>query len=375
MFEQYTFDYIMKEALARASEGIDTREGSIYWDAVAGIALTLSRFYGDLNSVRQMATINTAVGDALDVKAVEYGLERHGAIPAQYRAEYEGGPPKEGDRFYYDLHYFVFTTAESIDGPVEVFEAEIAGEDGNNILPGTPAVPVVTNPNLQSATFGAVFQRGADIESDSDFRDRILEKVGGPAVNGNKAHYKMWCESREGVGVARIFPLWLGENTVKAVLIDMNGYPVSEEVVQDVQEYIDPCGKGMTREVDGKVYNYGDGLGNGVANIGAHFTAVAADELKINVAFEVTEKQPSASQAKVKADVQEKIKDYLKEIVIHAKEGDKVVVRYNNIGALLSDIEGLIDFAGLKVNDGQSNIYPTDEQVAILGEVDMAWPE
>lgn len=373
MFEDNTYENIMADAIARAPNGIDTRQGSIYYDAISGMALRLSKYYADLDMVREMATITTAVGEMLDVKAVEFGLTRHGAIPAQYRAEYEGGPPKDGDRFYYDLQYFVFRTLQEDDGPVEVFEAEIAGESGNNILPGTPAVPVITDIHLKSATFGEVYTMGADVESDTDFRERILEKVAGPAVNGNKAHYKMWCESVEGVGLARIFPLWLGENTVKAVLIDANAYPVNERVVEAVQEYIDPCGKGMTREVNGKIYNYGDGLGNGVANIGAHFTAVAADRLNIDVSFTVTERQESASLEKVKKDTTEMIQDYLREVVMRTRPEDKVVVRYNNIGALLSSIEGLIDFSDLLINGDHANIYPGDEEVPVLGSVNITW--
>ena len=112
MFEGYTYDYIMADAIARAPEGIDTRQGRIYYDAISGMALRLAKYYTDLDLIRDTATITTAVGDVLDVKAVEFGLTRHGAIPAQYRAEYEGGPPKEGSRFYYDLQYFVFKTVE-----------------------------------------------------------------------------------------------------------------------------------------------------------------------------------------------------------------------------------------------------------------------
>lgn len=373
MFEDQTYEAIMADAIARAPAGIDTRQGSIYFDAVSGVSMRLAKFYTDLDLVRNMATITTATGDMLDLKAVEFGLTRHSAIAAQYRAEYEGGPPEDGDRFYYDMQYFVFKRLTEDDEVVEVFEAEIAGEAGNDILPGTPAVPVITNLKLQSATFGEIYTMGADVESDTDFRERILEKVSGPAVNGNKAHYKMWCESVEGVGLARIFPLWLGENTVKAVLIDANAYPVNERVVQAVQDYIDPCGKGMTKEVDGKVYNYGDGLGNGVANIGAHFTAVAADRLDINISFTVTEKQESASLEKVRKDTSERIQDYLREVVMRTKPEDKVVVRYNNIGALLSNIEGLIDFSNLLVNEDTINIYPTDEEVPVLGSVNITW--
>ena len=33
--EKYTFDYLMNDALSRVNENIDTREGSIIYDALA----------------------------------------------------------------------------------------------------------------------------------------------------------------------------------------------------------------------------------------------------------------------------------------------------------------------------------------------------
>ena len=42
---------------------------------------------------------------------------------------------------------------------------------------------------------------------------------------------------------------------------------------------------GYTAVVDGKSYVVGDGLGEGVANLGAHFTAAAATPLTVSISF------------------------------------------------------------------------------------------
>ena len=65
---------------------------------------------------------------------------------------------------------------------------------------------------LISATFGAIYETGSDEDDDESLRNRVIEKIAGPAENGNKQHYKTWCESIDGVGRARNFPQWLGEN-------------------------------------------------------------------------------------------------------------------------------------------------------------------
>ena len=46
-FEDRTFDNILAEMLAMAPDGVDTRQGSIYYDAIAACALKLANFYID----------------------------------------------------------------------------------------------------------------------------------------------------------------------------------------------------------------------------------------------------------------------------------------------------------------------------------------
>lgn len=368
MFENYTYEAIMADALAAAPEGIDTRQGSIYYDAVSGVCLRIAKYYTDLDLIREMSTLLTATGDALDEKAAEHGVTRRAATKAQYKATFEGTTPKTGERFYYDLAYFVLKSVEGEHESVLVFEAEAAGEDGNDIYPGTPAVPVNTIEGLTAATFGAIYVRGSDDEDDESLRNRTLEKIAGPAENGNRQHYKTWCESRDGVGRARIFPLWQGENTVKAVLIDTTGKPCGEATVKDVQDYIDPADKGMEYNIDGKKYVKGDGLGNGVANVGAHFTAVAATQLDITVSF-TAELASSYGNEQVKEEAKTAIEEYLRDLVLTAEDNTEIIVRVSSIGAILSGLKSLRDYSGLKLNGADTNITPKSDDVPVLKEV------
>lgn len=368
MFEAYTYEAIMADAIARAPDGIDTRQGSIYYDAISGVCLRIAKYYTDLDLIREMSTLLTATGEALDDKAAEHGIVRRTATPAQYKAEFEGTIPKDGERFYYDMAYFVLKTVDDQHQNVRLFQAEKPGEDGNDIYPGTPAVPVNTIPGLTAATFGDIYLRGTDDEDDNSLRSRTLETISGAAENGNKQHYKIWSESRTGVGRARIYPLWQGENTVKAVLIDPTGKPCSPSVVQDVQKYIDPADKGMTYDIDGKKYVKGDGLGNGVANIGAHFTAVAANPLEISVAFKA-EIKSGYSSSQVQQEAKEAIQQYFKEIVLSSDDGTESVVRVSAVGAIISGVKSLTDYSDLKLNGEDVNITPESEDVPVLKEV------
>lgn len=366
MFEDYTYERLLEDVLNNAPEGIDTRQGSIFYDAVSGPVMKIAKLYTDLDLIVEMTSIATAQDEALDARASEYGMTRRAATKAKYNVTFEGVTPQIGERFYTDGQYFVLK--EDTEKGVYYLEAELAGSSGNEVYSGTPAVPVNSIEGLTEATFGSLYESGSDDEADDDFRTRVQEKIAGPAENGNKQHYKTWCESRDGVGRARIFPLWNGPNTVKGVLIDTEGTPCSPSKVAEVQNYIDPATKGYTATVGGKTYVVGDGLGEGVANLGAHFTAVAASPLEIAVSFE-GELASGATKEAAEQEAAEAISDYLKELVLTTVEATDIVVRVSAIGAILSSLQNLLDYSNLRLNGDTHNITPGEDDVPIVGEV------
>ena len=51
MFEDRTYEKLMEETLAMAPAGIDTRQGSIFYDAIAAIINKIAKLYTDLDAV------------------------------------------------------------------------------------------------------------------------------------------------------------------------------------------------------------------------------------------------------------------------------------------------------------------------------------
>jgi uncharacterized phage protein gp47/JayE len=146
---------------------------------------------------------------------------------------------------------------------------------------------------------------------------------------------------------------------------------VSDGVVDEVQRYIDPADQGMTIEVDGKTYAFGDGCGNGVANVGAHFTAVAATPLNIKLSFGV-EMSTNQTLENVTDAVTEAVAEYLKNLVLDAEDNATIIVRISAIGAILSGLsEYLVDYNNLLINDAETNIRLAADEVPVLGEVSI----
>lgn len=353
MFDDRTYENILQEVLARAPSEIDVRQGSIFFDAVAGTCFQIAKYYADITNAFDLVFLTTAVDEFLDRKGEEHGVFRRQATPAQYEFLFDGSAPSEGDRFFADgLYFSVVVSGENNNLQLK---AETSGSLHNYILEGTAAVPVHNIAGLSFAMFGKLLKRGEDAEPDDDYRNRIREKIGGPAENGNRQHYKTWCEGISGVGRARIIPLWNGDNTVKGVLVGSDGLPATDSVVQAVQEYVDPGGTG---------------LGNGAANIGAFFTAAAAIKLDVHVSFHAV-LNSSASVEQAKQEATEIITSYLKSMAIDTPDTEKIVIRVSTIGALLFSIPSLIDYSDLRLNGSASNIEVEDGQVAVLTEVTL----
>lgn len=204
MFEAQTYDKVLEEILSRAPDGIDLRQGSIFYDAVAGIAFKIAKYYADLEQVFEMVFLVTATGDYLTLKAEEYAVYRQAAATAKYRIKYDGELPELGTRFFCSGQYFVLAQDDALGIYIE---AEKAGTEANDIPAGTSVVPTDTQRSLTACSIVEELEPGADDEDDESLRKRVQEKIAGPAENGNQQHYKTWCESISGVGRARIVPL------------------------------------------------------------------------------------------------------------------------------------------------------------------------
>lgn len=366
MFEDRTYEKIMEECLAAAPAEVDLRQGGIFYDAVASAAFKIAQFYADISTAFDLVFLTTAVDEYLDRKGAEYGVFRLPAIPATYKYEWSGdSQPPLGSRFFAEGLFF---TLQQDDEGALYLEAEAPGIASSNILPGTAAVPVENIIGLVSSTFGALIVPGSDAESDDDYRERIQEKIAGPAENGNRQHYKTWCESVPGVGRARIIPLFAGENTVMGVIIGTDGTPAAKAVVDQVQEYVDPITLNKTVTVDGKTYTVGDGLGDGEANIGAHFAAVAPASVPINISFTAELKSGSTAE-QIKAEAEDAVTAYLKGLALNTPERQTVIVRVSAISSILYGLPGLLDYTGLTLNGETANIELTNMQIAVLGEV------
>lgn len=193
---------------------------------------------------------------------------------------------------------------------------------------------------------------GYEKETKESIIDRYYKKIQKPISSGNKEHYKYWAKEITGVGSAKVKPLWNGNNTVKVIIVDSNNAPASANLINTVQDYIDPY------ELVGGV-KVGWGCGNGQAPVGAYCTVDGPQVLNINVSVDVSLKT-GAAIIQTKTNITNAVIDYLKTVVNKFFNDEEVVVSYAAISSAIYNAEGVNDFENLTVNGGTNNIAIAD---------------
>lgn len=153
-------------------------------------------------------------------------------------------------------------------------------------------------------------------------------------------HYRLWAMEVDGVGAAKVLPLWNGAGTVKVVLASPDMGAVSADIIAAVQSHIEAC-----------------------RPIGADVTVVSAAAKNINVSATVEISADTTLDA-VKKELEAAVSEYLQGIAFELSS-----VSYNKIGYLLLAIPGVNDYSGLKVNNGTSAVTLQTNEVPTLGTV------
>ena len=228
-----------------------------------------------------------------------------------------------------------------------LFESEggiqFAAGPAGNVGAGSITMIPKTVQGISSCVNKEPASGGYAAETDDALRERYVEAKSCPPTSGNVHHYKMWAKEVPGVGDAKVYPLWAGDNTVQIVIINDQMQTADETLIEAVQEHIDPEGKG---------------LGLGEAPVGAYCTVTSAEALTIDISGTL------AVLDGYTVDIQPAIREYLQSIAF--KEN---YVSYARIGDAIFDVAGVKDHAELLVNRGTANISVPEKSVAVLGTV------
>lgn len=346
-----TVDTVHQELLNNTSDKYQKTEGFPVWDLLKAAALGLYNLWEKVFDIEAKQNVDNLTGGELERFVYQRkGLSRKEATPSVGTLIVRGnGTVYTGDLFSTEGGViFAADQDVTVDGSATVeVTCTTPGVTGN-----VPADTIVQFP----VTLAGVFEvtnptpmvDGYDAEIDDSLRERYYEALQKPATSGNVYHYERWAREVAGVGEVKVFPLWAGDNTVQVVIIDDEKLVPAQELVDRVQEYIDPN-------------KAGTGLGQ--APIGAYCTVSPAEKLDITVNA-VLVLTATGNIDLIKVEIENLVTNYLKEIAFESN-----YVSLAKIGDLILQVNGVEDYDSLTVNGNINRVQIPAKSVAILSEV------
>lgn len=398
-YTDMTYDRIMQRCLERVVTGVDKREGSIIYDALAPAAAELAILYSTFSGEMDRAFPDTARDIDLTNKAKERSVFRLPATCAVRKGVFTGPNGYMdipiGSRFSGGTVNYV--ASERISTGLYRMTCEEAGAAGNAYFGNL--IPIDYIPNLSSATLSDILIPGEDEEDDDTLRARYLKSLKSESFGGNVAQYKEQVEKIPGVGAVKVFRVWNGgirpadlkppEETnewiaaltgvpdgikawlnavyaagannlltvggkVKLTILDSEGAAPSDALVDEVQTAIDP------------EQNHGEGLG--LAPIGHVVTVEGAGERAVDIAFALT-LDTGYTYESITGAVRSAIESYFAELITGWADASALVVRVSQLESRILDVTGVLDITGTSINESTENLILTGTEIPVLGTV------
>lgn len=367
--QKMDYEWFLDEVLDRVPDNMDTRQGSIIYDAVAPASYVMAQLAMKLSDATMQTFTQTATGQFLDYKAEERGMSRVKATQAEAVGKFideMGEPlvPSVGDRFASigeEPVYYIVTEVSDVAGTATLV-ADTAGEVGNSYT--GRILPLSAISRFGDAEIAEITIPARDEETDDELRERLIRSNGVIKFGGNVADYIDFVTSMDDVSGVQVFPTWNGGGSVKVTILNNQFLAPSKELIAKVQARIDP--------MDSR------GNGYGIAPVGHTVTVVAPDNFVVDVAAQV-ETESSVTIEDVRAAIEEAVALYFDSV--RKKWGDMsedertystTLYRSQIIVALLS-LDGVVNVNGVKFNGSEEDLtLQTDaktQQLPILGKV------
>lgn len=352
MYEDMTYEFLLNRMLEGIKDKypqIDIREGSMIYDALAPSALELAIAYTELDNFRNETYISTASRTGKLQRCLEQGIDitvfeaSAGLFLGEFNVLVD-----IGSRWNLDLYNYTVVEALGTSGTTGHYQYSLRCEttgSAPNDLTGE-LTPINDSPTgLQYASIVDCLIEGENEASEAFIEQYYLDYVGNKAVDGNVAQYEHWCAEYPGIGNYKIFPRWNGPNTVKVSILSASNGEASQELIENFQTYLDPRSEGM---------------GNGVAPIGAVVSVVTSTVVPINISAKVSLKEGYISYT----SIQPAIEAYLSNLAYNS-----TIVSYIGIAATILGADGIANVTDVLVNDGTSDVVLGEEEIPSLGNL------
>lgn len=349
MYENMTFERIMKRMLDRVPDSLDKRESSIIYTALAPAATELQNAYIEMDWILNQSFADTQDRWALIKRCAERGIYPDEATYAILKGEFNMDIPVDS-RF--SLGLLNYTAIEKMDTGIYKMQCETSGEEGNRYFGSL--IPIDYIQGLTSAKLTELLIPGEDEEETEHLRKKYYDSLDAKAFGGNIQDYKEKTNSLDGVGGVKVYRAWNGGGTVKLVIIDSTYSKPSDTLVTAVQTAIDPT------------QNQGEGMG--LAPIGHVVTVEAVQEKEVNITAAITY-ETGWTWEDVKPYAETAMDEYLEELRAIWADSDSLIVRVSQIESRLLDLTGVLDISSVTINNAAINLVLGANDIPIRGVI------
>ena len=332
---------IHERMMENLPDDIDDMPGGFPWDFTMPAALEKAELLQyHLTRALMVAFPQYAWDEWLDLHGKQVHLVRHEAEKASGTIDITGLAGTE------IAAGTVFCTPATESGPSLEFAAEktcVIGEDGKAEVGVTAleggtmynvkanAVSLMTKPvkGITEASNPEPMKGGTDRENNDDYYDRIAaEYENSRTYLGNDGDYIRWAKEA-GAGACIVVSAPHGPGTVKLVLVDPEGRPASEKLVQEVYDYIvSPSDR------DRRL----------LPTACAELECVAASTVPVSYVCTGILHDHTTDMEQIRKEFSEAVRK------VYTEAKQEGVLRYNDVRPLISAIHGVEDFDTFLIN-------------------------
>lgn len=351
MYEDKTYEALLAEGKAQVSDDILKTEGSLVHNAISILAYELEKFYIQADYLLKQINPETADYENLVKLCAQRGIYPEDATACQVKLVGDVEIPV-GARFNLGIYnYIVISKISKLEC---VARCEAAGTGPNGLTGACSQITYVEG--LTSSTITEVLIPGTDKSTKEELLEAYKSSLNNASFGGNVSEYKQKLNAFDGIGGCKIYPVWKGGGTVKAVLISSDHRAVSDYLVEQIQEEMCPTPK----------------TGYGIAAIGHDVTVVSAEEVTVNISSTITFLS-GYSWEKCKAAIMAAIEAYVDSQRTSWSEGDEnsyITVYVSRIESAILSVQGVLDVGDTTLNGSTANLNLSWDQIPVLGEVE-----
>ncbi|MEG1965593.1 MAG: baseplate J/gp47 family protein [Oscillospiraceae bacterium] len=347
MYKDKSYENIKQNILAEIID-VDKREGSFIDEMISPLSLELESNYNEFDKMLGVMFLTDSTGEYLEKRGLEYGIARKMGTFAKGEVIFQGTDGSEILKgcLIASSTGLMFETIENAkiigtSATVKIISQGIGGK--YNCTENTITQMPVSIVGITAVSNIKASQGGTDTETDDELLNRILFKIQNPATSGNKNHYKIWATEVDGIGDAKIFPLYKGNGTVGIMPITYNKRKPDSLLLSKVFDHIEserPIGTTIYVEPPIEV----------IVDISAVLVIETGSIL-----------------AEIKKKYTELLNKYIIDSVFKI-----ATVDYFKCLSIMYEIAGIKQVTDFKINNSTSNIFLQPTQIQIVGNIALS---